>query len=244
MAPSSWSLQLAWEEIGFLLALAGAYAAAVRGRPLERSRAVAFGLGLVLAHAAVVSPIATIALHYLLSAHLLQTVILAEWASALLVLGVPAALAARIGRVRAIAALTQPLVALPLWLGAYALWHIPLLYEAALRNRLLLDLEHLTYLAAGLLFWWPVFQDVPRALSSGARAAYLFAAFVLASPLGLLLALLPDPIYGVYEDTPRLWGLSPLADQQIAGVVMTGSETILLFFLFTVFFLRFLSEEG
>jgi cytochrome c oxidase assembly factor CtaG len=83
---------------------------------------------------------------------------------------------------------------------------------------------------------------LPR-LCARAKAAYLFGAFVLASPLGLVLALLPSPIYDFYEHAPRLWGIGPLTDQQIGGVVMAVSEGILFFALFAVFFIRFMAEE-
>src|SRR2546423_1420093 len=192
MAPSPWSPHVAWEEVGALGGLGLAYAAGVRRAGATRARLGAFALRLALALPAVASPIATVALHYLLSAHLLQNVMLAEWAPALLVLGVPPALAAHVGRPGPVRALTHPFVALPCWLLGYAVWHVPFLYQAALHHRLILDAEHLTYLIAGLVLWWPVFQSAPRDLSSGARAAYLFAAFFFASPLGLLLALLPD----------------------------------------------------
>ena len=75
-------------------------------------------------------------------------------------------------------------------------------------------------------------------------AAYAFAAFVLASPLGLLLALLPKPAYSFYEHVPRLWGLTPLADQEIAGVTMASEQALVLFVVFLYWFRRFLAEEG
>jgi cytochrome c oxidase assembly factor CtaG len=168
---------------------------------------------------------------------------LAEWAPALAVLAVSPALAAAMARNRGVEVLTRPLVALPLWLAAYGIWHIPALYDAALEHRLLLDLEHVSYVLTGCLLWWPVFQDVPRRLRSGVKAAYLFAAFVLASPLGLILALLPSPVYEFYEEAPRLWDVDPLTDQQLAGVIMTVSEGILFFGLFAYFFVRFMAEE-
>ena len=117
-------------------------------------------------------------------------------------------------------------------------------YNAALEHHALLHLEHLTYLVTGLLLWWPVLQARPWALSSGAKAAYLFAAFVFASPLGLLLALLPSPLYDFYVDAPRLWGVTPLADQQLAGIAMAVSESVVFFAMFTVFFVRFMAEEA
>jgi cytochrome c oxidase assembly factor CtaG len=76
------------------------------------------------------------------------------------------------------------------------------------------------------------------------RAAFLFGAFVLASPLGLLLALLPSAVYDFYEDAPRLWGLSPLSDQQLAGITMTAEQAVVFFAAFALFVRRFLHEEA
>jgi len=191
----------------------------------------------------VASPVATVAVHFLVSAHLLQNVVLAEWTPALLVLGLGPWVAGWVARSSVARTLTRPLVALPLWLATYAVWHIPFAYEAALDNRFLLDLEHLSYVAVGLCLWWPVFQDEPWQLPSGGKAAYLFAAFVLASPLGLLFALLPSPLYDAYVQAPRLWGLEPLEDQQIGGTLMAVSEAIVFFGLLAYFFVRFMAEE-
>jgi cytochrome c oxidase assembly factor CtaG len=174
---------------------------------------------------------------------LLQNVVLAEWAPALLVLGLPPALASRIAGFRAIRLLTRPPIALGLWLATYFVWHLPALYDAGLENYALLHLEHVCYLAAGTLLWWPVLQDAPHQLSNAARAMYLFLAFVLASPIGLLLALLPEPVYDWYVDGGGLWGLSPHVDQQIAGVTMSVEQAIVFFAVFAIFFFRFLAEE-
>ncbi|MEO8289920.1 MAG: cytochrome c oxidase assembly protein [Gaiellaceae bacterium] len=241
--PSASSWNPAWEEIAALLLLAGADAVAVKRHPATRARMALFGAGLAVALAAVVTPLATLALHYLLSAHLVQNVALAEWAPALLVAGLAPATAAALARNGLLHALTRPLVALPLWLATYGLWHLPFAYDAALSHRLLLDLEHFSYLGAGCLLWWPVFQERPWSLPAGGKAAYLFAAFVLASPLGLLLALLPSPVYDAYVDAPRMWGLDALADQQIGGTAMAVSEALVFFGLFAVYFVRFMAEE-
>ena len=225
------------------LITATVYAVAAKRQSRSGLRAAAFAVAMLGTLAVVVSPLATLALHYFLWAHLLQNVALAEWTPALAVLGLSPAMAAALGRMRAVSALTQPLVALPLWLAAYGVWHVPALYDAALRHRALLDLEHACYFVTGCLLWWPVFQSVPRRLRAGGKAAYLFGAFVLASPLGLVLALLPNPIYSFYENAPRLWGIGPLTDQQIAGVVMAVSEATVFFALFAFFFIRFMAEE-
>jgi putative membrane protein len=192
------------------------------------------------------TPLHHLGLHYLLTAHLLQNVILAEWAPLLAVLGVSAPMAVALARRRAWRVAVHPAVALPLWLADYFFWHIPFVYEAALRQQTwLVHVEHGCYFATGVLMWWPLVQDTPRLLASGARAAYAFAAFVLASPLGLLLALLPKPVYDFYVDArPRVWGLSAIADQQIAGVTMASEQAVVLFVVFLYWFRRFLAEEG
>jgi cytochrome c oxidase assembly factor CtaG len=190
------------------------------------------------------TPVQTIALHYLLTAHLLQNVVMAEWAPALIVLALPPALAAALARTHVLRTLTRPAIALPLWLGTYFAWHVPRAYDFALGHpATVLHLEHLSYLAAGVALWWPVLQDVPHRLANGAKAAYVFTAFVLGSPLGLLLALLPSAVYRTYRDGPGLWGLGPLSDQQLGGLTMVGEQAVVFFAVFTVFFLRFLRDE-
>ena len=238
---SSW--YPAWEEVAVLVGLGVAYVLAARKDRPSLLRSALFFSGLVLAFVAVASPVATVAVHFLVSAHLLQNVVLAEWTPALLVLGLGPWVAGWVARTSVARTLTRPLVALPLWLATYAFWHVPFAYEAALDNRFLLDLEHLSYVAVGLCLWWPVFQDEPWHLPSGGKAAYLFAAFVLASPLGLLFALLPSPLYDAYVQAPRLWGLEPLEDQQIGGTLMAVSEAIVFFGLLAYFFVRFMAEE-
>ena len=214
-----------------VLAIAG-----LMTRPRGR-RLIALLAALALIAAAFVTRLQPFALHTFLWAHLLQNVVLAEWAPALLVLAVPTRLAERAKGFP----LFRPPVALPLWLAVYYTWHLPWIYDAALRNpHSLLHLEHLTYLAAGICLWWPV---VHGRYSAGAKAAYLFGAFVLASPLGLLLALIPRAIYPFYAHAPRTWGPRPLADQQIAGVTMAAEEALVFFGAFAGFLLRFLADE-
>jgi cytochrome c oxidase assembly factor CtaG len=202
-----------------------------------RARRAALAAALALVFFAFVTELEPLANHTFLWAHLLQNVVLAEWAPALLVLAVPSGLAARAAGF----ALFRPLVALPLWLVTYFTWHLPWIYDFALRHQhSVLHVEHLTYLVAGFCLWWPV---VHGRTSSGVKAAYLFAAFVLASPLGLVLALFPRPVYGFYAHAPRTWGPSAETDQQIAGVTMAAEEALVFFGVFAHYLLRFLREE-
>ena len=241
MSPTDWS----WSgEALAPLVLATGYLVATRGAR-EGWRVASFLGGCGLLVVALVTPLDTLAREYLVWAHLLQNVVLAEWAPLLLVLGVPATLGEQLGSVGAVRVLTHPFVALPLWVGVYAAWHVPALYDAALRRPdSLLVLEHATYLLTGILFWWCLWQDAPHRLSSPARAAYAFGAFVVSAPLGLVLALVPEPLYDSYADAPeRVWGLSRLTDQQLGGMTMAAEQSIVFFVVFAYWFLRFLSEQ-
>jgi cytochrome c oxidase assembly factor CtaG len=223
--------------LGYLF-LVGRYGA-------SRRHVACFAVATALLAVAYWTPLHHLGLHYLLWAHLLQNVILAEWAPLFVVLAISPPMAAAVARFRVWRALTHPLVALPLWLGSYFLWHVPAIYDAALRHQSsLIHLEHACYFGTGVLMWWPLLQDEPRRLATGARVAYAFAAFVFAAPLGLLLLLLPSPAYAFYEHAPRLWGFSPLGDQQLAGATMAGEQALVLFVVFGYWFLRFLAEEG
>ncbi|MGH3133446.1 MAG: cytochrome c oxidase assembly protein [Gaiellaceae bacterium] len=243
MDPYRWS----WNPEALFLVplLTVTYIVALRRFPAPAWRVACFVAAMVLPLAVSITPLETIAMNYLLVIHLLQNVVLAEWAPLLVVLGLPPVLAATIARPGIVRALTHPAVALPLWLANYMLWHLPWLYSTALENpHTLLHLEHALYFTTGVAMWWSVLQDAPHRLAPGARAGLVFAAFILGSPIGLVIALVPDAIYDFYVDAPeRLWGLSALEDQQLAGVLMAVEQAIVFFAVFAVFFLRFLAEE-
>jgi putative membrane protein len=198
----------------------------------HRGRIAAFFAGVALVLAATLGPVHDLSFE-LLIAHLAQNVVLAEWAPALLVFGLPPALGQRL------ASHVRWWLALPAWLAGYFVWHAPPLYDAALRHPdTLLQLEHLTYLATGCALWLPVAHG---ALSSGAKAGYVFAAFVLVSPLGLLLALLPTHVYDYYDGAH---GLSALEDQQIAGITMATEEALFFFAFLAYYFTRVVQDEA
>jgi cytochrome c oxidase assembly factor CtaG len=219
-----------FEALVLVPLLAVFYAAVVRPRGV---RALAAAAGLALIFVFFVTPLQGWATTTFLWAHLAQNVVLAEWAPALLVLAVPPQLAKRID---------VPLIpALALWLLTYFVWHLPWIYDYALEQpHTLLHVEHVMYLLAGMALWWPV---VHGRHSPGVKALYLFAAFVFASPIGLVLALIPQPIYEFYERAPRSWGPGPLADQQIAGVTMALEQAAVFFAVFAFYLRRFLQEE-
>jgi cytochrome c oxidase assembly factor CtaG len=221
------------EAVALTPLLALVYVLAVRGSRPDRLRIAAASAGLLLIFVSFFTELQQLATHTFLWAHLLQNVVLAEWAPALLVLAIPPAVGRRVRVPMA--------VALPVWLATYAVWHLPWIYDYALRHQhSLLHIEHLTYLLAGLALWWPIVHGPGP---TGVKAAYVFAAFLLASPIGLLLALVPRAIYSFYANAPRTSGPGPLEDQQIAGISMAFEQAAVFFCVFAFFLMRFLREE-
>jgi cytochrome c oxidase assembly factor CtaG len=242
---SPWSFTF---EPLFVLLAAGALWSYVRAWRRERpgyGRLATFAAGITMIVLALDSPLETIATDYLVLFHLLQNVIISDWAPPLLVIGLTpamrAAVAARGGRPFEL--VTRPTVALPVWLVGWYAVHLGGVYDLALRNPWLLNVEHVFMIAIGLVFWWPVLADEPRSVSTLGRIAYVFAAFVLSAFLGLALTFAP-PLYGYYEGLPeRLWGISAAQDQNLGGILMTSEQTLVLFAAIVWLLVRLFREE-
>jgi len=229
--PSPWSVRL--EPVFLVLALGAAvvYVRAWRRAPGPAWRAWCFAAGLVLVAGSLNSPLGTIAVEYLVLFHLLQNVMISDWAPPLLLIGLTpgmrAGIAARGGSL--LATITRPAITLPTWLVAWYVIHLGAIYDALLGNTILLAVEHAVLIAVGLLFWWPVLCDVPRSLATLARIGYVLAAFVLSAFLGLALTFSP-PVYGHYEDLPtRLWGITARQDQNLGGILMSTEQAVVFF---------------
>lgn len=229
-----------------------AYAAVLEARPrgtrLEYLRLLSFFAGATVMFLALTSPLDAAA-HRLLSMHMLQHVVLSTIGPPLVLLGLPPDGLRRLAGSRPLAAalrrLTSPVVAAPLFIVNMWFWHLPLVYEAALTEQAAHITMHLAFMATGLLFWWPVVQPLAelQRLSGGARLLYLFVSGFPMAVLALLLLASASPIYGYYEDAPRLWGLSAIEDQQIAGLVMGVLGEMASFVAFSILFARYLSRE-
>jgi cytochrome c oxidase assembly factor CtaG len=152
------------------------------------------------------------------------------------------AIAARGGRW--FESVTRPAVALPTWLVGWYVVHLGAVYDAAVRDPLLLALEHAFLIAIGLLFWWPVVCDVPRAAATLTRIGYVFSAFVFSAFLGLALTFSP-PVYDYYETRPeRLWGITAEQDQNLGGILMSTEQALVFFAAITWLLVRLFREEA
>ena len=124
-------------------------------------------------------------------------------------------------------------------------WHLPAAYEAALRNELLHDLEHLTFFGTALLFWWPIINPAPRLhghIAYGLRILYIILATFQNAALGFAIAVPERVLYPFYTAAPRLWGLSPLYDQAFGGGIMSEGGMMFLIPLL-VLVARWLNDE-
>lgn len=224
------------------LALAYGWLLRTRGRgmswtPLAR---IYFACGLLVLFAALASPIDTGGDRYLFSLHMLQHLLLAMVAPPLLLLGLPEQwrTAQRLP--------VSPLVANIVFNLVLAVWHLPFLYEATLRDVLLHVLEHLTFVAAGLLFWWPIIvpSGTRKAMSVVGKIAYLGFAGVPPTILGLAFILSPTVLYPFYAAAPRVTPLSPLDDQLWAGLIMFGLGNIIYFVAIWIIFFTLDDKEA
>jgi cytochrome c oxidase assembly factor CtaG len=208
--------------------------------------------GLATVFLALESPLDLAGDEYLFTFHMLQHQLLMMVAAPLLLLGTPPALLHRLLKGRAVRPVAEVVTSAPVAFLAFNAtvwaWHAPDLYQAALRNENIHILQHLTFLATAVLFWWPVIGLAPaarvgRGLSIGGRMAYLGLAIVSDASLGFIIGFWPDVLYPFYEEADRLWGLSALADQQIGAAVMGAIDSAVFFLVLSVLFFALLEEE-
>ena len=236
MSATRWTFE--WFFLVAALAAAAVYARSARDDRPSAKQALLFGLGLFLIAASLNSPLETIAAKRLLLVHLLQNALIADIAPLLLLLGLTPRMRDTLsahGAHRLRARYT-----LPAWLIAWYATHAANFYDYALRNSWPLNVEHAVLIAGGLLFWWPL---VSGRLHAPAALAYLGVGFVGSAFLGLALIFSSRPIYSFYETTPRLWGLSPVRDQNLGGILMNGEQTIVFLLAIGFYVLKLLKEE-
>lgn len=195
--------------------------------PFPRSHAVKFYSGLFIFYLAVGSPLDQIGERFLFSAHMAQHQLLVYPAAILFLLGLPYWMIDPIFGSRVLRLLarffTHPIPAVLTYSLVISLWHLPSLYDWALRDKTVHVIEHIMFFAAGLLFWWPMISP-SRVLPPANRAVqmlYLLAVTITMTPLFAYLAFSHDVLYPTYEFAPRLIAnFTPSQDQLLAGVMM------------------------
>jgi putative membrane protein len=220
------------------------------GRGAGPVQALAFAGGMLALLAALVSPIDGLGEDYLFSAHMVQHVLLGDIAPLLLLLALSRVImrpaTRRLAQLeRALGPLASPVTGIALWLGLMYLWHLPALYDAAAQHALVHLLEHASFFGAGVALWWPLIQPVPmrRRLTGLQPLGYIAAAKAGLAALGLYLAWSTTALYPYYEQTPRIWGLTSVEDQNIGGVIMMVEQSLTLVTVMVALFVRMLASS-
>jgi putative membrane protein len=231
-----------------VLGLAYAWLARSAGDTLRHHR-LYFALGVIALWVALESPVDTISDGYLDSVHMLQHVLLGFVAPPLMLLGLSPAMAGRLVKVPGVRAITEPIPA-QLIAGVVMIgWHIPVLYDATLYSESLHVFEHLTFIAGGIVLYWPLLDATSAYarwhMSPGVGLVYMLFATLPQDGVALALIFSRVPFYDYYTHVPRLIpGFTPLVDQTIAGAVLMilGKATMALAAL-VVFFRWFGAEQ-
>jgi putative membrane protein len=234
-------------QVAPVLAVAALYAIRARsltlaGRPVPAWRQVCFASGILLALVALVSPLA--ALDYeLVWAHMSQHLLLADLGALLIVLGLTGPLLQPLLATRGLAwlrVLCQPAVALPLWLADLYLWHVPGLYQAATSSQAVHMIEHACFVGFGIAMWMALLGPLPKPdwFGNGARLIYVLVVRFGGTVLANVLLWAGSPLYPDYAPGEAAHGISPLADQGAAGVVMMVEQGLVTMGLFAWLFFR------
>jgi putative membrane protein len=210
-----------------------------RGRLATGGRLAAYLSALVILGVALMSPIDVLASQFFFM-HMIQHLLLVMvvppllWLSSpfpFVIWGLPSQARSRVASLfngkssfrRRLRTFTAPGISWMLYVAVLLAWHDPNAYQAALQDELIHDLEHITFFATAMLFWWHVIYAPPqihKRLPRGARIAYVLAAIPPTMAAGAAIAFSGQPVYAYYAGVPRLWGISVMQDQMLGGVIM------------------------
>jgi len=245
------------DAILLVLALEGAYLYAINGlRPLlsdagrvRRSQQALFHAGVLVLFLAAGSPLHDLGEEYLLSAHMTQHLLLTLVAPPMLIAGIPDWLWRAPLRDRRVFAgarlLTRPLVAFAAFNAVQLFIHLPEAVDLSLRVGAFHFFVHATLVVTAMLMWWPVLSPLPELprLSYPLQMGYLFLQSLLPAVIVAFITFSDHVVYDFYAEAPRLWGISHLTDQQIAGGIMKLAGSLILWSFIGVAFFRWYQHE-
>ena len=212
-------------------------------------RPIAFGTGVAVVAAALVSPIDRLA-EQAFVIHMVQHLLLIDIAPILLIVGLTKVLlrpaTRRLMRIEDSAGwLGHPVFAVVAYVVGMWAWHVPALYDAALEHPAIHALEHITFASIGLLYWWHLLSPIRSRMRLGGMGpvVYMLGTKLVVGLLGIGLTFAPHALYHFYEHAPRVWGLSAHDDQQLAGAVMAVEQSIVMGIVLAWLFVRMLAES-
>lgn len=247
-----------WSTVWGLLALWGLYqwrAAVHRRRDTAgRQRATVaqqslFAAGLALIFLALNGPLHDISDYYLFSGHMVQHLVLTIIAAPLLLMGTPGWMLRPALGVPAVAAIarfvTRPAAAFALFNLVLAGWHLPPLYNSAMFYHEVHITQHLMFLVSAVIMWWPMLSPLPELprLSYPGQMLYSFVMTLPMTVISIYIVYAGHLLYPAYASAPRLWGLSPLEDQRLGGLIMWIPGGLFFYLIASVIFLKWSTSQ-
>jgi putative membrane protein len=217
--------------------------------PASRAQMLSFTAGVLSLGLVTSWPVHDLAEHYLLSVHMVQHMVISLVAPPLLIFGTPPWLLRRIVGVFPLGwivrNLARPFFALVLFNAVIVLTHWPLVVDLILRHHALHFWAHLVLFSSATLMWWPVVDPLPEmpGLSYPGRMLYLFLQSIVPTVPASFLTFGSSPLYHFYAEAPRIWPLSVLTDQRIAGLVMKLVGGAILWLVIAVTFFKWFAQE-
>lgn len=225
-----------------------ARAAERAGEGPTRFQRLAFASGLLVLFAALNGPIHDLSDSYLFSAHMVQHLLLTMIVTPLLVVGMSAGMLrpmlARPALASTIRRITTGAAGFAIFNVTLIAWHLPPLYNLAMADHRVHIVQHLCFLAASVLMWWPLVSRVPElpALSRPLQMLYVCLLMIPMSIIGMIITYADEVLYPAYESAPRVWGFSPQRDQIIGGLIMWIPGSLLYIALLTAVFFKWARE--
>jgi putative membrane protein len=218
-------------------------------RPTASQRTL-FGGGLILMFLSLNGPLHDLSDYYLFSAHMVQHLVLTLWVPPLLIAGTPAWMLRPALEVRGVAAVarrvTDARVAFVIFNVVVAAWHLPPLYNTAMAWHPVHIVQHLMFLVSATLMWWPLVSPLPEVprLAYPGQMLYCFLMSVPMSIVAIYIALADHVLYPAYSAAPRVWNITPLADQQAGGLIMWVPGGLFFYLVMTVVFFKWTTADA
>jgi putative membrane protein len=209
---------------------------------------LSFGFALVVIFASLNGPIHDLSDYYLFSAHMVQHLLLTLVAAPLMVLGTTGEMLRPLIRhprvFPAARFITRPAICFASFNVIIAFWHLPFAYNAAMASHDVHIFQHLTLIATSVLMWWPLISPLPELprLAYPGQMLYCFLMVVPMSVMAIYIAMADTLLYPAYAAAPRMWGISPMMDQHIGGLIMWIPGGLFFYGIMTVVFFRWASR--
>jgi putative membrane protein len=216
-------------------------------RAVTPAQMAAFLIGMAVLWLGADWPVHDVSENYLFSVHMVQHTLFSLVAPPLLLLGMPAWLLRDVLRpmLRVVRFATRPVIAFVIFNSVIVVTHWPTMVNASVRSEPLHLALHLVLVGSALLMWWPVMDPLPelRRLQPPGKMVYLFLQSILPTVPASFLTFANTPIYAAYADAPRLWGISAVTDQMVAGLIMKIVGGLLLWLAIAIVFFKWHAAE-